>query len=86
MDKPKIVIFRGKNASGKTTAINNLRKSRKMKDWILINHGELKHWFDNLLDAEKKPLRKEAMWAILRTIIKSKKRRNDEYKEIHSIH
>jgi len=73
MSNQKFVILRGKVATGKTTALNNLRKSRSMRDWVIIDHGEIKHWFDCLTDEEKKPLRKEVLFNILKTVIKTKK-------------
>jgi predicted kinase len=36
--KPKLVILRGRPTSGKSTAFANLRKNKKMKDWVFIDH------------------------------------------------
>jgi len=41
----KIVIFRGRPTSGKTTALRTLKKKKAMKEWIIIDHSEIKSRF-----------------------------------------
>jgi tRNA uridine 5-carbamoylmethylation protein Kti12 len=38
----KLVIFRGKPTSGKTTALRGLEKKRVMKNWIIIDSSKIK--------------------------------------------
>ena len=40
--KPRLVILRGKPAAGKSTAYAALRKHKKMKDWVFVDHCAFK--------------------------------------------
>jgi len=40
--KPKLVVLRGKVATGKSTAFHNLQKNKEMKNWIFVDHVRLK--------------------------------------------
>ena len=42
MKKPRLVILRGKPAAGKSTAYANLRKNKKMKDFVFVDHCAMK--------------------------------------------
>ena len=66
MKKPRIIIFRGRPTSGKSTAYANLRKRKIMKDWLFVDHCALK----NNLGRE---LGKKSLFAILKVVISSKK-------------
>lgn len=43
MKKPKLVILRGRPASGKSTAWHALKKKRDLKSWKFIDHVSLKN-------------------------------------------
>jgi predicted kinase len=66
MRKPKIVILRGRPTSGKSTAWNNLMKRKEMKDWLFVDHANLKTRLG-------KDLGKESLFAILKIVMKTKK-------------
>lgn len=42
LDTPKLVILRGKNAAGKTTAFRTLMKRKEMKNWIFVDATAIK--------------------------------------------
>ena len=42
MKKPRLVILRGKPAAGKSTAYANLRKNKKMKGFVFVDHCAMK--------------------------------------------
>jgi len=44
----RLVILRGKPASGKSTAYASLKKSSKMKKWVFADHPAIKEMFSNL--------------------------------------
>lgn len=50
----RLIILRGKPTAGKSTAFANLRKNKKMKEIIFIDHPELKKAFGK--DEAKKKL------------------------------
>lgn len=64
--KPKLVILRGKPTAGKSTAYANLKKRKKMKDWLFVDHGNLKKYLG-------KELGKKALMAVLKIVMSSKK-------------
>ena len=66
MKKPKLVILRGKPTAGKSTAWRNLKKRKAMKDWLFVDHTNLK---TNL----GRELGKLSLFAILKTVMPSKK-------------
>lgn len=69
---PKLVILRGRPTSGKTTAFHTLRKSRtKLNDWVFIDFPRIKSMFDKLKN--KKEIRKRALFAMIKEVMKSKK-------------
>tara|TARA_Y100000310_G_C20523762_1_gene734975 strand:+ start:332 stop:844 length:513 start_codon:yes stop_codon:yes gene_type:complete len=72
MKKSKIVILRGKVATGKTTALYNLRKRKEMKDWIIIDFNDLKRQFAYLGDEKRKEYGKKSLMAILKILMPSK--------------
>jgi len=49
----KLVILRGKPASGKSTVFRSLKKKRIMKDWIMIDHPLMKKKLGKQLAKEK---------------------------------
>ena len=57
MKKPRLVILRGKPASGKSTAYANLRKHKEMQGWGFIDHCAMKTKFGR--EGGKKALFKE---------------------------
>ena len=67
--KPNIVILRGKNASGKTTAFNNLKKENKLKNWIFIDNSKIKERFSDLEDEERKKLSKESLIRSIKEVL-----------------
>jgi predicted kinase len=66
MKKPKLVIFRGKPTSGKSTAYGSLRKNKLMKDWIFVDHVALK-------ESMGKELGKKSLFAVLKVVMPTKK-------------
>jgi predicted kinase len=66
MKKPILVILRGKPAAGKSTAYANLRKKKAMKNWLFVDHCKLKEDLG-------KELGKESLFAVLKTVMPSKK-------------
>jgi len=73
MKKPKLVLLHGMIATGKTTALYNLRERKEMKDWIIIDFCELKKQFAHLGDEKRKEYGKKALAAILKLLMKEKK-------------
>ncbi|MGK0208998.1 MAG: hypothetical protein ACI83O_000260 [Patescibacteria group bacterium] len=69
MVKPKLVIFRGKVACGKTTALYRLKKNKKFKDWIIIDNSLIKSQFENLGDDKRKEFGKIALFSILKSVM-----------------
>ncbi len=74
MNKPKIVILRGKNASGKTTAFYNLRdysfKDKNiLKNWIFIDNNSIKRMFSNLDDENWKDISKDILFYVLKKVL-----------------
>ena len=67
--KPNIVILRGTNASGKTTAFNNLKKENKLKNWIFIDNSKIKERFSDLEDEERKKLSKESLIRSIKEVL-----------------
>jgi predicted kinase len=57
MKRPRIVILRGKPAAGKSTAYATLRKHKKMKDFVFVDHCAMKTKFGR--EGGKKELFKE---------------------------
>jgi len=70
MKKPKLVILRGRPASGKSTAFAALKKRGEFKEWALIDFPELKSWFANIEDSRE--LKKKALFVVLKEIMKKK--------------
>ena len=66
MKKPRLVILRGKPTAGKSTAWHNLKKRKAMKDWLFVDHTNLK---TNL----GRELGKESLFAVLKVVMSSKK-------------
>ncbi len=71
--KPKIVVLRGRPASGKSTALENLRKKKEMKEWVILDFSGLKGNFDNLGAENRKEYSKIALFAILKDLMKTKR-------------
>src|SRR3989338_828633 len=74
----KIVILRGKNASGKTTAFNNLKnyyhKDKNLfKNWIFVDNGAIKGMFTNLDDQNWRDYSKKIFLDVLKTILPLKR-------------
>jgi len=72
MKKSKIVILRGAPATGKTTALNNLRKHKEMNNWIIIDFNKLKRQFEHLGDKKRKAYGKQALFSILKILMAQK--------------
>ena len=68
---PKIVILRGRPASGKSTAFAKLKKRKEFDGWVLIDNCELKSWFNYL--EENKEIKKKALFALMKEVMKKKK-------------
>ena len=66
MVKPKLVVLRGKPTSGKSTAWHALKKKRVMKDWLFVDHANLK---ENL----GRELGKRSLFAVLKVVMPSRK-------------
>jgi len=66
---PKLVILRGKPTSGKSTAFHNIKKTKKLKNWVLIDFPKIKDMFSE----KDRELRKIALFAILKEVMKKKK-------------
>jgi len=62
----KLVILRGKPTAGKSTAYANLRKRKEMKNWLFVDHGNLKKHLG-------KELGKKALFATLKSLMPTKK-------------
>lgn len=76
--KPKIVILRGKNASGKTTAFYNLKnyffKDKKLfKNWIFVDNTAIKGMFTNLDDPKWKDYSKKILLEVIKTVLPLKR-------------
>jgi len=69
MKKSKIVILRGSPATGKTTALHNLRKHKEMKNWIIIDFNKLKKQFEYLGDEKRKSYGKQTLFSILKILM-----------------
>jgi predicted kinase len=65
MKQPKLVILRGKQTSGKSTAWHTLKKNEKMKNWLFVDHTHLKTTLG-------KELGKHSLFAVLKTVMPSK--------------
>ena len=63
---PKLVILRGRPTSGKSTAFHNIKKRKEMKEWLFVDHANLK---TNL----GKELGKKSLFAVLKAVMPSKK-------------
>jgi len=72
MKKSKIVILRGAPATGKTTALHNLKKHKEMKNWIIIDFNRLKRQFEHLGDEKRKAYGKQALFSILKILMAKK--------------
>jgi len=66
MKQPKIVILRGKPTAGKSTAYANLQKKKQMKNWLFVDHANLKQKLG-------RDLGKKALFAVLKAVMPSKK-------------
>src|SRR3989344_5848613 len=78
MKRQKIIILRGKNASGKTSTFYSLRdysfKDKKMfKNWIFIDNNSIKRMFSNLNNPNWKDISKEILIYILEKVLPLKK-------------
>ena len=78
MEKVKIIILRGNNASGKTTAFYNLRdysfKDKKVfKNWIFIDNNSIKRMFSNVDDQNWKMTSKEILLDLIKKILPLKR-------------
>ena len=69
--KNKIVIIRGPPASGKSTTFQNLRKSKKLNEYVFVNHPLIKNMFEG--HSEKDILQKKVLASVLKEIMKSNK-------------
>lgn len=69
----KIVLLKGGAATGKSTAFRGLRelKEREFKEWVFIDHPELKSWFNYL--EEKREIQKRGLFALMKEIMKRQK-------------
>jgi hypothetical protein len=67
----KIVFLKGGATTGKSTAFKNLKKKKGMEEWVFLDHPELKSWFERIKDF--KEIRKEALFATMKPIMKSRK-------------
>ena len=65
MKNPKLAILRGKPTSGKSTAWHNLKKKKEMKDWLFVDHTNLKTTMG-------KELGKHSLFAVLKTVMPTK--------------
>ena len=66
MNKLKLVILRGRPTSGKSTAYANLQKKKEMKDWLFVDHANLKEKLG-------KELGKKSLFAVLKVVMSTKK-------------
>ena len=73
MMQPKLVLLKGGATTGKSTAFRNLKELRKtkMKEWVFIDHPELKGFFHYLKD--KRELQKKALFSLMKQVMKTKK-------------
>ena len=72
MKERKIVAIRGYLASGKSTALNNLKLHKKMKDWIFVDFEAIRKMFRN----NRKTMVKYAdasFFAVLKELVKTHK-------------
>jgi len=70
---PRLAVLRGRPTAGKTTALYNLKKSKRMKEWVFIDFSQLKNNFDNLSDEDRRSYGKRVLFAILKVIMTSRK-------------
>lgn len=73
MRKPIIAVLRGKPTSGKSTAFHTLKKNKKMKTWIFVDHCAIKDMLENLPDEERKKLGKQILFFTMNKIMPLKK-------------
>jgi hemoglobin-like flavoprotein len=72
--KNKIVFLKGGSNTGKSTAFRNLKKLKekgKLKNWVLIDHTELKDWFKKV--ENKNELQKLALFSVIKESMKQGK-------------
>ena len=66
MKNSKLIILRGKPTSGKSTAFHNLRKDKRMKDFIFVDFCYIKGMLENLSDEERRNSGKEILFFIMK--------------------
>ena len=71
--KPKLVVFRGKPTSGKSTAWHSLRKKKELKDWAFIDNASIKNMFDNFSDKDRKAFGNKVLFSALKAVMPTKK-------------
>jgi len=73
MKRPIIAILKGPMASGKSTAFANLRKHPKMKNWVFVEFSAVKDIFAGLGDEKRRKFGNQALLAILKNVMKTKR-------------
>ena len=73
MTSHKLVILRGRPASGKSTAFANLKKQKEMKNWVFIDHPALKGVYARSSVYRYKEVAKFSLFAILEIFMKEKR-------------
>jgi len=68
----KVVILRGAPATGKTTALHNLRKRKEMKNWVVIDFQQLKKQFEHLGEEKRRLYGKQALFSTLKILMSQK--------------
>lgn len=68
----KLVLLKGKIATGKTTALHTLRKCKEMKNWVIIDFSALKHQFAHLGNEKRREYGKKSLYAILKILMEEK--------------
>lgn len=69
----RLVLLKGKVASGKTTAPHSLRKKKEMEEWIILDFSEIKNQFAYLGDEKRREYGTESLFAILKVFMAKKK-------------
>jgi len=73
MKKRKIVVLRGYLAAGKSTTFNNLKKNKKMKDWVFLDFPAIRKLYNNFNIKTQISLADMTFFNIMRELLKTRK-------------
>lgn len=73
MEKRKIVVLRGYLAAGKSTTFNNLKKNKKMKDWVFLDFPVIRKMYNNFNEGIQINLADLTFFNIIKELLKTRK-------------